>query len=409
MAEAVAATRLMASLVSLHDLTAQVAARLPKSASKANAVPETIHRLSRRLPSLTSSLQLILQQAQAGRLPNETIAILEPTIRSTSARLSVIDTYLSKDAPSSGVSRPRKQLKDLHGSKKDANIQLTVDKLVQDIDYISQQSTRHLDSRDRDLDELAKLTLRSNAPAKQYGHAFPSVAAHDRATLHLGDVYNVNNTYHAQEPEKLAGFGLCLGTAPLIEAENFIGRATELDSMAQVLQPGKPTFEQQRLVLGGIGGIGKTQSAIAYARRYQANYTSVFWLNATIESTLKKSMRSIARRLLTRQELEHLDDQSVVHEVLRWLTDPKNKAWLMVFDNYDDPDLFNLLDYVPNSAHGSIIVTTRLPDLVRGQRMRQIRLSPIDSLEENLDILQVRSQRQNVRHGMSMFIALSTE
>lgn len=56
----------------------------------------------------------------------------------------------------------------------------------------------------------------------------------------------------------------------------FIGRDAELDRMVQVLRPGEATVEQRRLVVGGLGGMGKTQLAIAFARRYQRHYASVF-------------------------------------------------------------------------------------------------------------------------------------
>lgn len=82
-------------------------------------------------------------------------------------------------------------------------------------------------------------------------------------------------------------YRLCRGPAPLIDPDLFIGRAAELDQMAQVLWPGGVTAEQRRLVLEGLGSVGKTQLAIIYARRRQRHYASVFWLNATSVSTMK--------------------------------------------------------------------------------------------------------------------------
>jgi DNA replication protein DnaC len=52
--------------------------------------------------------------------------------------------------------------------------------------------------------------------------------------------------------------------------------------------------EQRRLILGGMGGIGKTQLAIAYAKRHCGSYESIFWLNAVSEFALKTSLRSMA-------------------------------------------------------------------------------------------------------------------
>lgn len=407
MAEAATVARLITSIVQLDDLIAQINARLHQSVPDADIIPEPLRALSKRLPLLASSLQLILQQARAEHLPNDTIAVLQSTIQSTSTQLLAIDTYLSEAASSSGALPLRTWIEALQEEGKDTDITQTVENLHQNIDCISQQSIQHVDMSDRDLDKSARLDLGSEVPAGQRGHTFASVTAHDHSIIHLGDVYQVHNAYHPQEPDEIRGFGLCLGTAPLIEPESFIGRTTELDRMAQILQPGEPASRQQRLVLGGIGGIGKTQLAIAYARRYQACYTSVFWLNAVTQLTLKESMRYIAQRLLTRKELDRLEDEAIIQEVFRWLLNLQNVAWLMIFDNYDDPDLFDLFKYVPNSAHGSVIVTTRLPDLVRGQQMSQIRISPINNLHDNLEILEVRSQRHNIRYGMLMFATAS--
>lgn len=250
---------------------------------------------------------------------------------------------------------------------------------------------------DRVLDELAKLQL---TPAlsltTQRSHQFPSVSTHDHSTVHLGDVYNFS---YEQEQNNVKAFGLCLGLAPLIDPNDFVGRTAELDMMVEILQPGQESVEQRRLVLGGMGGIGKTQLAIAYARRHQRSYESVFWLNATSESTLYVSFRSVARGFLQAQDLEYLGDAQVLARVHDWLLDSRNNRWLLVFDNYDDPDQFDINNYCPNTGHGSVILTTRLPDLVHG---RQVRVQPLNDIEESLNILQTRSQRNDVKHGKSV-------
>ena len=170
--------------------------------------------------------------------------------------------------------------------------------------------------------------------------------------------------------------------------------------MSRILQPNKPSTEQQRLVLGGMGGIGKTQLAIGYARRHQSCYTSVFWLNATSQLTLHASIRQVAQLLLQAADAGRLDDKQVLVRVLRWLSDRRNTQWLLIFDNYDEPDQYEMNDYCPYAAHGSIIITTRLPDLVTGQ---QVRVQPLSDIEESLDILQTRSQRDNIRDGKAEY------
>lgn len=260
----------------------------------------------------------------------------------------------------------------------------------------SQLTMQHVSTSDQVLERLAELQLGQDQPISQTrpkSHDFGDLVAYN-SSVHQGDVYYLNNI---PEPATPNAFGLCLGSAPLIEANDFIGRTAELDQMAQKLQVDEIFTEQQRLVLGGIGGIGKTQLAIAYIRRHQASYSSVFWLNATTESSLKTDFRALSQQLLVYKGKEPFnDDDDGVQPVLRWLADLNHTGWLLIFDNYDNPDLFDITRYTPKAAHGSVIVTTRLGDLVN---MPQVRVGPIGSLNESLQILQIRSQRQNITHG----------
>ena len=63
------------------------------------------------------------------------------------------------------------------------------------------------------------------------------------------------------------------------------------------------------------------------------------------------------------------DDQLRIH-VSNWLSEQDNARWLLIFDNYDDPDQYQVGKYYPSVAQGSVIVTTRLPDRVKGQQVR---------------------------------------
>ena len=78
------------------------------------------------------------------------------------------------------------------------------------------------------------------------------------------------------------------------------------------------------------------------------------------------------------------------------LSHTRNTLWLLIFDNYDDPDQFEVGNYCPYTAHGSIIITTHLPDLVGGG---QVRLQPLSDINESLVVLQTRSRRGQVKDG----------
>lgn len=190
--------------------------------------------------------------------------------------------------------------------------------------------------------------------------------------------------------------GLCLDQAPHIEASLFIGRASEIEHMRQVLNPLGNSTEQYRLVLGGLGGVGKTQLAIAYAKKEKDNYDSILWADATSEATLKSSFESILAQLLDIRDIEDLSSQQVVTGVRQWLSAKNNTQWLLIFDNYDEPTSYDLKLYYPQASHGTVIITTRLPSQVEGSRLD---IRALDDIEHSLQILQTRSKRNNVSSG----------
>jgi hypothetical protein len=166
--------------------------------------------------------------------------------------------------------------------------------------------------------------------------------------------------------------------------------------MKAILQPSDSSPKQHRLVLGGPGGIGKTQLAIAFALRHYQEDSSVFWIDASSEDAVKDSFRSIAEAVFdVRDPTTLAGEQSITH-AKRWLSDRRNTRWLLVFDNYDDPESYRIERYYPHTLHGSIIVTTRRPDLVAG---RSIRLQPLRYIEEQLETLETRSGRKDIESG----------
>ena len=192
--------------------------------------------------------------------------------------------------------------------------------------------------------------------------------------------------------------GLCLGRAPLIDSTLFIGRELEMDKIKKGLKPESQPQEQQqrRLVLGGIGGIGKTQLAMFFAKKHYKDYTSVFWLDATSETTLKDSFRQMAEVIFDIQDSQGFEVEQILGKIRGWLSDKKNIDWLLIFDNYDYPDQYKIEDYLPLASHGAVIITTRRPDRVAGKK---VRIEPLEHINESIQILATRSGRQDAETG----------
>jgi AAA ATPase domain len=90
-------------------------------------------------------------------------------------------------------------------------------------------------------------------------------------------------------------FGLNLADAPQIDEDLFVGREVELKQLQEWLYPSKG--RRRVVAVSGLGGMGKTQLCIHFAKRFHKRYSSVFWLNAKHESTLKTGLVNLAIRV----------------------------------------------------------------------------------------------------------------
>lgn len=108
----------------------------------------------------------------------------------------------------------------------------------------------------------------------------------------------------------------------------------------------------QTEAISGLGGIGKTQTALEYAHRYRENYGAVLWVTAETEQTLNTGFSDIARILeLAEKDGDPYQRKAIVH----WLQSQQH--WLLIFDNADNPDL--LRDFLPRQHRGDVLLTSR--------------------------------------------------
>lgn len=162
----------------------------------------------------------------------------------------------------------------------------------------------------------------------------------------------------------------------------FVQRNAEMEKLERVLiHKARTNGRQKVVVLYGLGGIGKTQLAVEFARRRHHAFSSTFWLDGSSEVSLKQSFVGMARRLpqteLTADGVEMLkhsaiDVDAAVRECLRWLSLASNQDWLLIFDNIDrdfhnkdDSQAYDVKVYFPHADHGSILITSRLANLQR--------------------------------------------
>jgi hypothetical protein len=142
--------------------------------------------------------------------------------------------------------------------------------------------------------------------------------------------------------------------------------------------------------IAGLGGIGKTQTAVEYAYRRRDAYRAVLWARADSRSTLTTDFAAIAT-LLDLPEKDARDLDQVRAAVQRWLTD--NGGYLLVLDNADEPSA--LEPFVPLDPEGHILITTRADNLDQLNVGDLIELSVLPP-DEAVEFLLKRARRQRV-------------
>jgi predicted ATPase len=111
-------------------------------------------------------------------------------------------------------------------------------------------------------------------------------------------------------------------------------------------------------VLSGLGGYGKTETALEYAYRYREEYEVILWFGADTEVELRNDMLSNSRALAL-GTTDSANTDAAISVCRAWLE--SHNQWLAVFDNADDPAL--LAPFLPGSFSGDVLVTSRAIDL----------------------------------------------
>ncbi len=91
---------------------------------------------------------------------------------------------------------------------------------------------------------------------------------------------------------------MLFGYHSIPESSQFVPRDAEMQRLEQLLLPTDDATGRRKVgVIHGLGGIGKTELAIAFAQRNQSNYDEVTWLDGSSEQRLKESFVDVAQRL----------------------------------------------------------------------------------------------------------------
>ena len=148
----------------------------------------------------------------------------------------------------------------------------------------------------------------------------------------------------------------------------FTGRSEILEKLHELLRQEKTGLLNHSCALSGLGGIGKTQTALEYAYRYANDYTAIFWVSAETFEQVTSSMITIAD-LLNLPERREQDQNRIVAAVIRWLN--IHTHWLLIFDNVEDVELVK--GVLPAARGGSLLLTSRQQALGLSTRMLDLK------------------------------------
>jgi Domain of unknown function (DUF4062)/Tetratricopeptide repeat len=133
---------------------------------------------------------------------------------------------------------------------------------------------------------------------------------------------------------------------------SFTGRDEQLTALhTQLTGQGAATLVPTA-ALTGMGGVGKTQLALAYAQRYRADYELGWWVPAETELGMVTALADLGAELGLSAELAPAELAAGARDALGG-----RSGWLLIFDNAPEPAA--VAEYLPGAGGGHVLVTSR--------------------------------------------------
>ena len=155
---------------------------------------------------------------------------------------------------------------------------------------------------------------------------------------------------------------------------HFTGRDDTLRTIHQNFEAGDTVAITQSIA--GLGGIGKTQTAMEYAYRYAAHYKTIWWVAAETPQTTQESFLKFVRKMQLLPP-DIMEESVITGAVQNWLS--QNEGWLFIYDNATGGK--QLESYLPRTATGHVLITTRDTTMNVSQSVPLDVFSPEDALD----------------------------
>lgn len=152
---------------------------------------------------------------------------------------------------------------------------------------------------------------------------------------------------------------------PFSKNYNLVGRKDVLEHLRQRLLNGPGG---QRLALLGLGGMGKTQTALQFSHSVKGSVEygdfSVIWIPVLSMASFEQACATVVNKL----NIKNASDTSNKKELFRdYFSSDESGKWLLILDNADDVSTMHgllsksdgIIDYLPVSDGGRTLLTTR--------------------------------------------------
>ncbi|KAN0110104.1 hypothetical protein V8E51_006491 [Hyaloscypha variabilis] len=129
---------------------------------------------------------------------------------------------------------------------------------------------------------------------------------------------------------------------------------SKINSLKGTINPVAETTVQKRFVVFGLPGSGNTQFCCKFASENMQSFWGVFWINASSKEHAEQSFSTLST-------IGKVASNPAA--VKSWFSSLRpEQPWLLIVDNADDKR-FPVQECFPDSNFGTILITTRNPEL----------------------------------------------
>lgn len=146
---------------------------------------------------------------------------------------------------------------------------------------------------------------------------------------------------------------------------NFTGRSEELKQLKAFL-----TCTEKKVVISGMGGVGKTQLTRRFIEQNRTHYENVVWIDAETENGINEAFKKLSEDKLHLSTInangQHMDARSIIEQVLQKVCE---KSTLFVYDNVDSIQSMMFVLAIappPRCEKPHVLITSRIQQWRQG-------------------------------------------